>query len=183
MQLTGGNDGLNTVIPFKNETYYKLRPTLAIPKDQVKKLTDDLGLHPAMGELAKLHTDESAVCVVQGVGYPNPSQSHFRSMDIWHAASTAENLTDGWPGRAIKSKPTPAFAWTSTNWIDDWGTPRRAGRPGPSCTSRAPGPPSCFSSGAWTGSLCRKPERSWGRTRSQRTPDESPSSLGCPRDI
>src|SRR5688572_15588054 len=61
VQLTGGNDGLNTVIPFKDETYYKLRPTVAIPKDQVKKITDDLGLHPSMGELAKLYTDESAV--------------------------------------------------------------------------------------------------------------------------
>src|SRR6476661_9211383 len=107
VQLTGGNDGLNTVIPFKNETYPKIRPTLAIPKDQVKKLTDEIGLHPAMGELAKLYTDEGAVCVVQGVGYPNPSQSHFRSMDIWQAASTAENLADGWLGRAIKSKPVP----------------------------------------------------------------------------
>src|SRR5215831_13001665 len=109
VQLTGGNDGLNTVIPFKNETYYKIRPTLAIPKDQVKKLTDDVGLHPAMGELAKLYTDESAVCVVQGVGYPNPSQSHFRSMDIWQAGSTAEHLTDGWLGRALKTRPVPAF--------------------------------------------------------------------------
>jgi uncharacterized protein (DUF1501 family) len=62
-----------------------------------------------MGELAKLYTDDSAVCVVQGVGYPNPSQSHFRSMDIWQAASTAENLTDGWVGRALKAKPAPAF--------------------------------------------------------------------------
>ncbi len=109
VQLTGGNDGLNTVIPFKNETYYKIRPTIAIAEDRVKKLTDDIGLHPAMGELAKLYTDESAVCVVQGVGYPNPSQSHFRSMDIWHAGSTAENLTDGWLGRALKAKPAPAF--------------------------------------------------------------------------
>jgi uncharacterized protein (DUF1501 family) len=115
VQLTGGNDGLNTVVPFKNETYYKLRPTVAIPKDQVKKITDDLGLHPSMGELAKLYTDEAAVCVVQGVGYPNPSQSHFRSMDIWQAASTAENLTDGWLGRAIKSKPTPAFHLSGSN--------------------------------------------------------------------
>jgi uncharacterized protein (DUF1501 family) len=115
VQLTGGNDGLNTVVPFANETYYKIRPTLAIPKDQVKKLTDDLGLHPAMGELAKLYTAESAVCVVQGVGYPNPSQSHFRSMDIWHAASTAEHLTDGWLGRAIKAKPVPAFHLSGSN--------------------------------------------------------------------
>src|SRR5262245_30940339 len=73
VQLTGGNDGLNTVIPFKNDEYYKLRPTIAIAKDQVKKITDDLGLHPAMDALAKLYTDQSAVGIVQGVGYPNPS--------------------------------------------------------------------------------------------------------------
>ena len=109
VQLTGGNDGLNTVIPFTNADYYKLRPTIAIPKDQVKKITDDLALHPAMGELAKLYTDDAAVCVVQGVGYPNPSQSHFRSMDVWHAGSTAEHLTDGWLGRSLKAKPAPAF--------------------------------------------------------------------------
>src|SRR4051794_23619288 len=78
VQLTGGNDGLNTVIPFKDDTYYKLRPTIAVLKGEVKKLTDDVSLHPAMAELAKLYADESAVCVVQGVGYPNPSQSHFR---------------------------------------------------------------------------------------------------------
>jgi uncharacterized protein (DUF1501 family) len=115
VQLTGGNDGLNTVIPFNNETYYKLRPTLAIPKDQVKKLSDEIGLHPAMGELAKLYTDESAVCVVQGVGYPNPSQSHFRSMDIWQAGKTAENLTDGWIGRALKTLSVPAFHLSGSN--------------------------------------------------------------------
>jgi uncharacterized protein (DUF1501 family) len=117
VQLTGGNDGLNTVIPFTNEQYYKLRPTIAIPKDQVKKLTDELGLHPAMSEFAKLYTDDAALCVVQGVGYPNPSQSHFRSMDIWHAASTAENLTDGWLGRAIKAKPVPAFHIAGNNEV------------------------------------------------------------------
>jgi len=115
VQLTGGNDGLNTVVPFKNETYYKIRPTLAIKKDEVKKLTDDLGFHPAMDELAKLYTDDSAVCVVQGVGYPNPNQSHFRSMDIWHAASTAENLTDGWLGRTLKAQPAPAFHLAAGN--------------------------------------------------------------------
>jgi uncharacterized protein (DUF1501 family) len=109
VQFTGGNDGLNTVVPFTNADYYKLRPTIAIPKTEVKKLTDDVGLHPAMGALAKLYTDDSAVCVVQGVGYPNPDQSHFRSMDIWHAASTAQTLTEGWLGNALKKKGVPAF--------------------------------------------------------------------------
>ncbi|AMV23382.1 hypothetical protein VT84_03165 [Gemmata sp. SH-PL17] len=109
VQLTGGNDGLNTVVPFTNADYYKLRPTIAIAKDQVKKLTDDVGFHPAMTTLAKLYTDDSAVCVVQGVGYPNPSQSHFRSMDVWHAASAAEALTTGWLGQSLKKRPVPAF--------------------------------------------------------------------------
>ena len=109
VQLTGGNDGLNTVVPFTNSDYYKLRPTIAIPKSDVKKLTDDVGFHPSMAALAKLYTDDSAVCVVQGVGYPNPDQSHFRSMDIWHAASTAPALTEGWLGGALKAKGVPAF--------------------------------------------------------------------------
>jgi uncharacterized protein (DUF1501 family) len=115
VQLTGGNDGLNTVIPFTNADYYKLRPTLAIPRDQVKKLTDDIGFHPAMGALAKLYTDESSVCVVQGVGYPNPSQSHFRSMDIWQTASTAEMITQGWLGTALKNRSLPSFHLASGN--------------------------------------------------------------------
>ena len=66
IELTGGNDGLNTVVPFKNADYYKLRPNIAIAKDAGKKLTDDLALHPVMGEMAKLYTEQSAVCIVQG---------------------------------------------------------------------------------------------------------------------
>jgi uncharacterized protein (DUF1501 family) len=101
VQLTGGNDGLNTVIPFKDPEYAKLRPTLKQPVAQIKKLNDELGLHPVMGELANL-LQEQALCVVQGVGYPNPSQSHFRSMDIWQAASTAETLAEGWIGKGLR---------------------------------------------------------------------------------
>src|SRR5262245_48813879 len=108
VQLTGGNDGLNTVIPFADAEYYKLRPTLQIPKDQVRKLNDSFGLHPSMEGLAGLYKD-GALCVVQGVGYPNPSQSHFRSMDIWQAASTAETLTEGWLGKTMKNTPSGAF--------------------------------------------------------------------------
>ena len=114
VQLTGGNDGLNTVIPFKDDTYYKLRPTIAIPKDQVKKVNDSVGLHPSLDGLAGLLEDK-ALCVVQGVGYPNPSQSHFRSMDIWQAASTAESLTEGWIGRALKGLQAPAFHVSGEN--------------------------------------------------------------------
>jgi uncharacterized protein (DUF1501 family) len=108
VQLTGGNDGLNTVIPFKDPEYKKLRPTIAVKADEVKKINDSLGLHPSMGDLAGLLEDD-ALCVVQGVGYPNPDQSHFRSMDIWQAASTEPTLTEGWLGKALKQKPLPGF--------------------------------------------------------------------------
>jgi uncharacterized protein (DUF1501 family) len=115
IQLTGGNDGLNTVIPYADEEYAKLRPTLKQPRAQVKKLDEHVALHPAMDGLAGLLQDH-ALCVVQGVGYPNPSQSHFRSMDIWQAGSTAETLTEGWLGRALKSVPAaPAFHLADKN--------------------------------------------------------------------
>ena len=77
VQLTGGNDGLNTVIPFKDEEYARLRPTLKQPVSQIKKVTDSIGLHPSMDGLAGL-LEEHALCIVQGVGYPNPNRSHFR---------------------------------------------------------------------------------------------------------
>jgi uncharacterized protein (DUF1501 family) len=115
VQLTGGNDGLNTVIPFADAEYGKLRTALRIPKDQIKKLNDSVGLHPSMEGLAKL-MDDQALCVVQGVGYPNPSQSHFRSMDIWQAASTEQELSEGWLGKALKQLPNPpAFHLTGKN--------------------------------------------------------------------
>ncbi|OAI45875.1 hypothetical protein AYO44_02445 [Planctomycetaceae bacterium SCGC AG-212-F19] len=114
VQLTGGNDGLNTVIPLDDPLYTKYRPTLKIGKDQLKKLDDNVGLHPQLGELAKLH-DDQALGVIQGVGYPNPNQSHFRSMDIWQAASTAETLTEGWIGKALKALPQAASFHLAAN--------------------------------------------------------------------
>jgi len=104
VQLTGGNDGLNTVVPYKDPEYAKLRTTLRLPTDQIKKLNDEIGLHPSMDGLANLLEDH-ALSVVQGVGYPNPNQSHFRSMDIWQAASTEEKLVEGWIGKALKKLP------------------------------------------------------------------------------
>jgi uncharacterized protein (DUF1501 family) len=115
VQLTGGNDGLNTVIPFKDAEYAKLRPTLKQPAAQIKKLTDDIGLHPSMDGLAGL-LEDGALCAVQGVGYPNPTQSHFRSMDIWQAASTAETFTEGWIGKGLRQMPgTGAFHLATSN--------------------------------------------------------------------
>ncbi|MFP6604593.1 MAG: DUF1501 domain-containing protein, partial [Pirellulaceae bacterium] len=101
IQLSGGNDGLNTIVPFKNERYYAARPTLAIPKDQVLKLNDELGLHPAMTELSKLY-EAGTLAIIQGVGYPNPNRSHFESMDIWHTCRRKGKLReDGWLGRYL----------------------------------------------------------------------------------
>ena len=114
VQLTGGNDGLNTVIPYKDDLYSSYRPTIKVPADQVKKINDSLGLHPSLDGLAGLLEDK-ALCVVQGVGYPNPSQSHFRSMDIWQAGSMAESLTEGWVGKALKAMNSPAFHVAGNN--------------------------------------------------------------------
>lgn len=114
LQLSGGNDGLNTVVPFEDSTYGSLRPTLAISKGSALplKLRGDapatggpgpleVGFHPAMKGLHALY-QEGAVAVVQGVGYPNPSRSHFRSMDIWHTARPGdEEASAGWLGTAV----------------------------------------------------------------------------------
>jgi uncharacterized protein (DUF1501 family) len=115
VELNGGNDGLNTVVPFKDPEYAKLRPTLKLGAAEVKKVNDELGLHPQMTGLAELLQD-NALCIVQGVGYPNPDQSHFRSMDIWQAGSTGKELSEGWIGRALKKLPAaPSFHLKSGN--------------------------------------------------------------------
>src|SRR5262249_3739410 len=114
-QSPGGNDALNPVIPFNDPDSAKLRPTLKIPASQVKKVNDSIGLHPSMTGMAEL-LQEQALCIVQGVGYPNPSQSHFRSMDIWQGASTDETITEGWIGKTLKTIPqTPSFHLAATN--------------------------------------------------------------------
>jgi uncharacterized protein (DUF1501 family) len=101
VELAGGNDGLNTVIPFENDLYHKARPTLHLAKEQVQKLTDQVGLHPGMAAAAELFK-AGQLAVVQGVGYPQPDRSHFRSMEIWHTASTAPRApSTGWLGRAL----------------------------------------------------------------------------------
>jgi uncharacterized protein (DUF1501 family) len=115
VELNGGNDGLNTVVPFKDPLYAKYRPTLKLPTSELKKVNDEIGLHPQMTGLAELLQD-NALCIVQGVGYPNPNESHFRSMDIWQSASLAENAAEGWLGKALKGLPaTPAFHLKSNN--------------------------------------------------------------------
>ena len=100
IQLAGGNDGLNTIIPHNNDLYYNARPKLAIANDIIK-LTDDLGFHPSLSPLRSLF-DNGEMSIINNVGYPNPVRSHFRSMDIWQTASGSdEYLQSGWLGRYL----------------------------------------------------------------------------------
>ena len=101
LQLSGGNDALNTVIPYNDGQYYDNRPFVNIPQDQVLKLDDKLGLNPALAPIKALW-DEGNVALINGVGYPSPNRSHFRSMDVWHTAESEEVGEDGWLGRAIR---------------------------------------------------------------------------------
>jgi uncharacterized protein (DUF1501 family) len=98
LQLAGGNDGLNTLVPFGDDAYFRARPTLAIPGGKTLRLTDHFGLNPKLVGLKSLH-DEGHLAIVQGVGYPNPNRSHFRSTEIWHTASDS-SVTEkyGWMG-------------------------------------------------------------------------------------
>ncbi|MCK6486152.1 MAG: DUF1501 domain-containing protein [Phycisphaerae bacterium] len=98
VQLAGGNDGLNTVIPVRNDDYYRARPQLGIPRDAALRLTDELGLHPEATGLKELY-DEGLLSIVQSVGYPNPDRSHFKSTDIWMTADPEERMHSGWLGR------------------------------------------------------------------------------------
>ena len=115
IQFSGGNDGLNTVIPVRNDIYYKERPRLGITKEKSLLLTDETALNPAL-EIFKGLYDEGNLSILNSVGYPNPDRSHFRSMDIWHSASNSnEYINTGWVGRYLDAqckgcdKPTQAM--------------------------------------------------------------------------
>jgi uncharacterized protein (DUF1501 family) len=115
LQMSGGNDGLNTVVPIGNDIYYKERPRLAIAKDSALRLTDEAGLNPALPALKELY-DGGGLAILNSVGYPEPDRSHFRSMDIWHTASgSSEYLNTGWLGKYLDhqcqncDKPTQAL--------------------------------------------------------------------------
>ena len=115
LQLSGGNDGLNTVIPIRNDIYYRERPRLSVDKAKALSLTDEVGLHPALISLKALY-DDGSLGILNSVGYPNPDRSHFRSMDIWQTGSaSSEYVTTGWVGRYLDAqchgcdKPTYAL--------------------------------------------------------------------------
>ena len=101
LSLSGGNDGLNTVVPYTNGLYRDYRPTLSIPADKVIPINNELGFYPTMGPL-KHFWDEGKMAIFLGVGYPHPSYSHFRSMDIWHTCEPDRVSNEGWLGQAMK---------------------------------------------------------------------------------
>jgi uncharacterized protein (DUF1501 family) len=109
VQLDGGNDGINTVVPHADEGYAKHRKQLRLVKNNLVKINDSLGLHPAMQEAGKL-LEAGKLCIVQGVGYPNPSRSHFESMAVWQTArrDTKEHAGPGWLGRAMDASKVVA---------------------------------------------------------------------------
>ena len=101
IQLTGGNDCLNTVIPYNDHLYYDYRPHIHHKQDDVIRLDDELGLNPKMGPIKRLW-DNGNVAIINGIGYPQPNRSHFRSMDIWHTAEPAKVTSEGWLARGIR---------------------------------------------------------------------------------
>ncbi len=113
VELTGGNDGLNTVAPYGDDLYHKARPTLALRQEGSAEDRRLRGLHPRMNDMKRLY-DEKKLAVVQGVGYPNPDRSHFESMDIWQLADPKRAETSGWlartiPGMSVKDAGVPGM--------------------------------------------------------------------------
>ena len=107
VELKGANDGLNTVVPYDDAEYYRLRPRIAVKRDEVLQLSEREGLHPALAPLLPLW-QANELAVVRGVGYPNPNLSHFRSIEIWDTASNSKQyLQQGWLARAFRASPVP----------------------------------------------------------------------------
>ena len=119
IQLSGGNDGLNTVIPLHNDIYFRERPKLAIPRNESLRLTDEAGLHPSLGAFRDLYHD-GGLAILNSVGYPNPDRSHFRSMDIWQTASGSDTyLSSGWLGRYLDAQCRPGEKPVQAMELDD----------------------------------------------------------------
>lgn len=119
LQLSGGNDGLNTIIPVRNDIYYRERPRLGIRRADALQLTDEAGLHPALTAFKTLF-DDGALAVMNNVGYPNPDRSHFRSMDIWQSASDSDQyLATGWLGRYLDAQCNGCDRPTQALEVDD----------------------------------------------------------------
>lgn len=118
VQLSGGNDGLNSVIPFQNDLYYRSRPSLSYTANECIKISDEIGLNPGMESFRKL-MDDGYACILNGVGYPNPDLSHFRSMDIWQTGSDSDQAKQaGWIGRYLDANCNDCRAWHAVE-LDD----------------------------------------------------------------
>ena len=128
VQLTGGNDFMNTLIPYTSPVYYDSRPTVHIPQDQVLPIDDTLAFHPRMGPFKELY-DQGKVAVIQGIGYPNSSRSHFRGMDILHTCEPDKIATEGWLGKTTRElDPNNENVLTAVNF--GVGLPRALVAPG-----------------------------------------------------
>ena len=128
LQLTGGNDYFNTVIPYNDPLYVDNRPYIRYPVDEIIKIDDDLGLMPAMGPVKELY-DQGKVAVIHGIGYPDSPRSHFRSMDIWHTCEPDKVGTEGWAGRMARDlDPNKENVLTAINF--GHGLPRALVVPG-----------------------------------------------------
>ena len=133
VQLSGGNDFMNTVIPYTSGVYYDSRPLVAVPEDEVLPINDELGFHPDTAPLKSLY-DEGKVAVIQGIGYENSSRSHFRAMDIWHTSEPNTISTEGWLGQAIRElDPKGGNVLTGVSF--GRGLPRAMAAPGVPVTS------------------------------------------------
>ncbi len=116
VQLTGANDYMNTIVPYSNPLYYDNRPTVAIPAEQVLPIDDDFGFNPVMAPLKAMY-DQGNMAVINGIGYPNPNRSHFRSMDIWHTAEPTKIATEGWLGKVVHDlDPSGENVLTAVNY-------------------------------------------------------------------
>ena len=133
LQLAGGNDALNTVVPYNNPKYFDNRPNVLIPEDQVLPINDHIGFNPNMGPMKRIY-DEGHMAVIQGVGYPTASRSHFRSMDIWHTCEPTKIGDEGWLGRVVRDlDPQGENVLTAVNF--GRGLPRALVAPGVAAAS------------------------------------------------
>ena len=116
IQLSGANDYMNTVIPYADPLYYDFRPVVSIPQNEVVPIDGQLAFHPSLSPLKEKFWDTGKMALINGVGYPNPNRSHFRSMDIWHTCEPEIMGTEGWLGRAIRDlDPTAENVLTGVN--------------------------------------------------------------------
>jgi uncharacterized protein (DUF1501 family) len=119
IQFSGGNDGLNTVIPYRNDEYYSKRPVLGLKKESSLVVNDEAALHPSLSHFRELY-DDGSLGILNSVGYPNPDRSHFRSMDIWHSASDSKTfLNTGWLGRYLDAQCHGCDRPTQALEVDD----------------------------------------------------------------